>query len=71
MTEVGKNRKAKKRVTSAEEEEELRIKVKKTALKRMESVKAAALERGHDPPSSTSTFKAKATPNAEGLMLKQ
>ena len=43
-----KNRKAKEPVTSAEEEEDERMKVKKAALKRTESVKAAALEHGHD-----------------------
>ena len=64
--------KAKEPVTSAEEEEEGEmIKVKKVALKRAESVKAAAPKRGHDSPSRASTSKAKATPNAEGSTSKQ
>ena len=68
-----KNRKAnvKEPVTSAEEEEDERIKAKKGALKRTVSVKAAAPERGHDSPLSASTCKAKATPNAEGSTSKQ
>ena len=60
----------KERATSAEEEEE-RIKAKKAALKRVESLKAAAPKRGHDPPSCASTSKAKATPNAEDSMPKE
>ena len=66
-----KNRKAKERVTSAEEEEDGRIKAKKAALKRTENVKTAAPERGHDSLSRASTSKAKATPNAEGSTSKQ
>ena len=63
--------KAKEHVTYAEEEEGERIKAKKAALKRTESVKAAALERGHDSSTRASTSKAKATPNAEGSTSKQ
>ena len=63
--------KVKEHVTYAEEEEGERIKVKKAALKRMESVKAAALEHGHDSPSCASTSKTKATANAEGSTSKQ
>ena len=63
--------KAKEHVTYAEEEEGERIKVKKAALKRMESVKAAALEHDHDSPSRASTSEAKATPYAEGSMSKE
>ena len=63
--------KAKEPVTSGEEEEGERIKAKKATLKRTESVKAASRERGHDPPLSASTSKAKATPNAEGSRSKQ
>ena len=37
----------------------------------MESVKAAALEHGHDSPSRASTSKTKATANAEGSTSKQ
>ena len=72
-TNVEKNGKAmtKEPVTSAEEEEGERIKAKKAALKSTESVKAAALERGHDSPSRASTPKAKATLNAEGSTSKQ
>ena len=51
--------------------EEERIKAKKAALKRVESLKAAAPERGHDSPLSASTCKAKATPNAEGSTSKE
>ena len=42
--------KAKEPVTSAEDEDEERIKVKKAASKRTESVKAATPEGGHDLP---------------------
>ena len=56
---------AKEPVTTAEEEEGERIKAKKAALKRTESVKAAAWERGHESPSRASTSEAKATPNAK------
>ena len=71
--DVEKNGKAmtKEPVTSAEEEEGERIKAKKAALKSTESVKAAALERGHDSPSHASASKEKATPNAEGSTSKQ
>ena len=70
---VEKNGKAKVKepVTSAEEEEEERIKAKKAALKRAESIKAAAPESGQDSPSRASTSKAKATPNVEGSTSKQ
>ena len=49
--------KAKEHVTYAEEEEG-EIKAKKAALKRTESVKAAAPEPGHDSPLSASTSRA-------------
>ncbi|KIJ92959.1 hypothetical protein K443DRAFT_684887 [Laccaria amethystina LaAM-08-1] len=58
-------------VQEEEEEEEERLKVKKAVLKRTESIKAAARERGHDSPSRAPTSKAKATPNAEGSTSKQ
>ena len=58
-------------ITSAEEKDPERIKAKKVALKRVESLKAAAPKRGHDSPSRASTSQAKATPNAEGPTSKE